>query len=101
MIFLRFSLIFQTSDTQDKVVKTAESETESKKMTEIIEYENKYNHVYSWITNIGESFLTQHRDMGVDVTYVSDYLDNHQQMAADLKVTWVFQLFNESWINHF
>lgn len=69
------------------MVKTAESETESKKMTEIIEYENRYNNVYSWITNIGESFLTQHRDMGVDVTYVSDYLDNHQQMAADLKVT--------------
>jgi hypothetical protein len=24
--------------------------------------------------------------MGVDITYVSDYVDNHQQMEIDLKV---------------
>lgn len=41
--------------------------------------------MFSWITNIGETFLTQHRDMGVDVAYVSDYVDNHQQMEIDLK----------------
>lgn len=42
--------------------------------------------LFSWITNIGETFLTQHRDMGVDIAYVSDYVDNHQQMKTDLKV---------------
>lgn len=41
--------------------------------------------IYSWITNVGETFLTQHRDMGVDIAYVSDYVDNHQQMNSDLK----------------
>ena len=35
--------------------------------------------------NVGETFLTQHRDIGVDIAYVSDYLDNHQQMELDLK----------------
>lgn len=74
-----------TNDTQDKVVRTAQSDVEERRMTEIIEFENKYNNIVAWMTNIGESFLTQHRDMGVDVAYVSDYLDNHQQMAADLK----------------
>lgn len=39
----------------------------------------------SWITNIGEAFLTQHRDMGLDIVYVSDYVDNHEQMEIDLK----------------
>lgn len=39
----------------------------------------------SWITNIGEAFLTQHRDMGLDIVYVSDYVDNHEQMEVDLR----------------
>lgn len=39
----------------------------------------------SWISNVGEAFLSQHRDMGLDVSYVSDYVDNHQLMDADLK----------------
>jgi hypothetical protein len=34
---------------------------------------------------VGETFLTQHRDIGKDIAYVSDYLDNHQQMESDLK----------------
>lgn len=37
------------------------------------------------MTNIGEPFLTHHRDMGTDVSYVSDYVDNHQQMSLDLR----------------
>ena len=74
-----------SNDIQDKLINTAESETETKRMTEIIEFENKYNNVFSWITNVGESFLTHHRDMGVDIAYVSDYMDNHQQMMYDLK----------------
>lgn len=39
----------------------------------------------SWITNIGEAFLTQHRDMGLDIVYVSDYVDNHELMEVDLR----------------
>lgn len=74
------------NDIQEKIVKNAESEDESKHMTELIEFENKYNMVHSWITNVGEAFLAHHRDMGADVSYVSDYVDNHQQMASDLKV---------------
>jgi len=73
------------NDIQDKISMTSESETETKRITEIIEFEKKYNSVYSWITNVGESFLTQHRDMGTDIAYVSDYMDNHQQMMYDLK----------------
>ena len=34
---------------------------------------------------MGETFLSQHRDIGKDIAYVSDYLDNHQQMESDLK----------------
>ena len=76
-----------SNDIQDKIVKSVESENndESKLFAEIIEFENKYNNVFSWITNVGETFLTYHRDMGVDVRYVSDYVDNHQQMESDLK----------------
>jgi hypothetical protein len=73
------------NDIQDKISQSSESEIETKRITEIIEFEKKYNNVYSWITNVGESFLTQHRDMGVDIAYVSDYVDNHQQMMCDLK----------------
>lgn len=35
--------------------------------------------------NVGETFLSQHRDIGVDIAYVSDYLDNHQLMESDMK----------------
>ena len=73
------------NDIHDKISQTSESETETKRMTEIMEFEKKYNSVYSWIVNVGESFLTQHRDMGTDIAYVSDYVDNHQQMMYDLK----------------
>ena len=37
------------------------------------------------MANIGETFLAQHRDMGVDISYVSDYVDNHQQLEMDLR----------------
>ncbi len=43
-----------------------------------------FEKLYTWITNIGESFLNQHRDFGTDIAYISDYIDNHQQMISDM-----------------
>ncbi len=75
-----------SNDTQDKIAKNVESESsESKVFSEIVEFESKYSNVFAWVSNVGESFLTHHRDMGSDITYVSDYVDNHQQMDTDLK----------------
>jgi hypothetical protein len=36
------------------------------------------------LENVGETFLSQHKDFGLDITYVSDYIDNHEQMISDL-----------------
>ncbi len=41
--------------------------------------------IYSWIINLGETFLAQHRDFGIDISYISDYIDNHQQIILDLR----------------
>lgn len=56
-----------------------------KNMISILIYFPCFIKMFSWITNIGEAFLTQHRDMGLDIAYVSDYVDNHEQMEVDLK----------------
>lgn len=39
--------------------------------------------------------------MGVDIAYVSDYVDNHQQMKTDLKVykSWNIYMFSLSFNN--
>jgi hypothetical protein len=54
-------------------------------LSEVIEFESKYSAVSAWVSNVGEAFLAYHRDMGTEVAYVSDYVDNHQQMSADLR----------------
>lgn len=46
---------------------------------------NLFSKIYSWILNLGETFLAQHRDFGVDISYISDYIDNHQQIILDLR----------------
>ena len=35
--------------------------------------------------NLGETFLTQHKDFGVDISYISDFIDNHQQIILDVR----------------
>ncbi len=72
-------------DIQDKLEKAVTSEDETKKMNELIEFESAYSSLLAWLTNVGEAFLAHHRDMGVDVAYVADYVDSHEQMRLDLR----------------
>ncbi len=71
-------------DIQDKLEKAVTSEDEAKKMNELIEFERGYSSLLAWLSNVGEAFLAHHRDMGVDVAYVADYVDSHEQMRLDL-----------------
>ena len=74
-----------SDDIQDKLERTSEDAEQTRRMNEIIEFEKKFSHLATWMSNIGEAFLTHHRDMGVDVVYVADYVDSHQSMASDLR----------------
>ena len=74
-----------SDDIHDKLDKTTDSDSENKQMNDLIDFEKKYSNLLSWTINIGEAFLSQHRDMGVDVAYISDYLDNHQSLSCDIR----------------
>jgi len=41
----------------------------------------------SWFTQVGEALMAQYRDMGVNLAMAQDYIDTHQSLMTDLKVS--------------
>jgi len=41
----------------------------------------------SWYTQVGEAVIKQCTDMGVNLTTAQDYIDTHQTLMTDLKVS--------------
>ncbi|XP_013393635.1 titin [Lingula anatina] len=48
-------------------------------------FQEQYNSVQNWISNIGHNTLTKHRDLGGSLSDAQDFLDAHRHLEKDLQ----------------
>ena len=56
-------------------------------------FDNSFQ-VSSWVTNIGEEFLTVHTNLGLSSIAAKEFCEDHGQLMDELKVTIQFILSN-------
>ena len=59
----------------------------------LVDLQQKFTSVYSWLVQIGEPILNQHNDPGTTMHSAKDFLDVHEQVHDDIKVSCLTPLF--------
>lgn len=49
----------------------------------------------TWMTQIIQSTLSRHSDMGSTLTEAADFLQVHEQLEEDIRVSYLYNFFTE------
>nr|XP_006823021.1 PREDICTED: titin-like [Saccoglossus kowalevskii] len=65
---------------------TAHKEAEAKARSAIyVQFEEKYSVLIMWMVNVGEAFLSSRNNPGTQLSNVTDFLEEHEQLEEDIR----------------
>lgn len=80
---------------------TAHKEENIRISQALVAFLEKQNDLYSWLINIAEAFLKEHRHMGDNLEEAKDFTDLHSKLLNDMQVIFLVVLIKHKTIYFF